>query len=297
MIYIFAATLMACGSQKSENGNQPVADTTAVVTDTVAPKDSLAMVEEEDKLLKTLLPDLCSRKFPTAEEMKMWDLVIDKDVEYKKLPVLARALVRAYFGKQFWGWNGDTELKCHDDCAFAPVNGDFYATGDEGWYGVWPKTVVASSISHNEGTNYDVKEIVRDGVIKPWCSAVGKAEGATVTCKFKLDKMKPKLTMIDLNNGFCHTEKQWKNHGRVAKLQLLLDGKPLKTYDLEDTPDNQVLDIKPISPKNLNTPFELTFKVLKVYPGAKYNDVSISFLSFSDSEGAVFEDEESKESY
>ena len=296
MIYIFAATLMACGSQKSENGNQLVADTTAVVADTVAPKDSLAMVEEEDKLLKTLLPDLCSRKFPTAEEMKMWDLVIDKDVEYKKLPVLARALVRAYFGKQFWGKSEEQPEVDYEKAAFYPAYGEYLGIGDIENYDLWADSVYASSISHNEGTKYNVKEICRSGLYKPWCSAVGKPEGESITCLFKL--IKRPLNYMTITNGFCHTEKQWKNHGRIAKLQMLVDDHPIKTFTLEDTPKFQGLEFPAIQPKSDGTPVKVSFKILKVYPGAKYNDVSITLLTFASNMVIDDElDEESKESY
>ena len=114
----------------------------------VVPKDSLAMVEEENKLLETLIPDLCSRKFPTEEEMKMWYLIIDESGDWKELPVLARALVRAYFGNEFWGLEGWAELR-GDSVAIVPVDGDFDGTGDRVWYGLWPDYVYASSVSYN----------------------------------------------------------------------------------------------------------------------------------------------------
>ena len=133
-----------------------------------------------------------------------------------------------------------------------------------------------------------MKEVVGGGVYKPWCSAVGEAEGASVTCVFKLGK-RP-INGISAINGYCHTEKQWKNHGRVAKMQLIVDGQPYKTFDLEDTPYVPfAIDIDSISPKAQGEPVELTFKILKVYPGDKYNDVSIGHLSFSSEQGADVE--------
>ena len=264
LFFLFSVVLAAWGGQRFAVAQSAVGS--------VEPKDSLAMVEEENKLLETLIPDLCSRKFPTAEEMKMWNLIVEEEKDREELPVLARALVRAYFGNQFWGLDGDSELIA-DSSALVPAYGDFYGTGDLDWYGLWPDSVYASSVSYNEGRKDDVKEVVGGGVYKPWCSAVGEAEGASVTCVFRLGK-RP-INGISVINGYCHTEKQWKNHGRVAKMQLIVDGQPYKTFDLEDTP--YVL--------------ELTFKILKVYPGDKYNDVSIGHLSFSSEQGADAEDE------
>ena len=123
---------------------------------------------------------------------------------------------------------------------------------------------------------------------KPWCSAIGKVEGTSVTCVFKLGK-RP-IDGFSVVNGYCHTEKQWKNHGRVAKMQLMVDGQPYKTFDLKDTPYTQSFDADSISPKTKGGGVELTFKILKVYPGAKYNDVCISHLSFCSYQGADAED-------
>ena len=137
--FLFSVVLAACGGQKTDSAMQLNADSGVVAVDSVMPKDSLAMVKEENELLKTLLPDLYSRKFPTAEEMKMWELVIDGDVAYKDVPVLGRALVRAYFGNQYWGMDGDYEAD-QEKLPLLPAHGDFYATGDLDWYGLWPDT-------------------------------------------------------------------------------------------------------------------------------------------------------------
>ena len=286
LFFFFSVGLAACGGQKTDSAMQLNADS-SVVADSVLPKDSQSMVEEENKLLEKLIPDLCSRKFPTAEEMKMWNLIVEEEKDRKDLPVLARALVRAYFGNQFWGLDGDYELK-GDSSAIIPAFGDFYGTGDLDWYGLWPDTVYTSSVSHNEGKKYDVREIVGGGVYKPWCSAIGKVEGTSVTCVFILGK-RP-IDGFSVVNGYCHTEKQWKNHGRVAKMQLMVDGQPYKTFDLKDTPYTQSFDADSISPKTKGGGVELTFKILKVYPGAKYNDVCISHLSFCSYQGADAED-------
>lgn len=60
---------------------------------------------------------------------------------------------------------------------------------------------------------------------------------------------------------------------------------------MKDTPYTQSFDVDSISPKKNGESVELTFKILKVYPGAKYNDVSISLLSFCSEQGADVEDE------
>jgi hypothetical protein len=111
------------------------------------------------------------------------ELVIDGDVAYKDVPVLGRALVRAYFGNQYWGMDGDYEAD-QEKLPLLPAHGDFYATGDLDWYGIWPDTIYASSVSQDNGKKYDVKNVLGFGVYKPWCSAIDKTEGVSLTFQF-----------------------------------------------------------------------------------------------------------------
>ena len=75
LFFILSVLLTAWGGHRTTDVSFSGADR-SIVTDSMTAKDSLSMVEEENKLLKTLLPDLYSRKFPTAEEMKMWNLLL-----------------------------------------------------------------------------------------------------------------------------------------------------------------------------------------------------------------------------
>ena len=285
--YLFAVMLTACETTKTNKIKSNIVDSVSVNLSQNHPMDSLEMLKEEDELLVKLLPDLCSRKFPTSAEMKMWELIMKKDADYKKLPVLARVLVRAYFGKQYWGEEGNPELNC-ESAALCPVYGDFLGTGDLDWYGLWPDSVHASTTSYYNGASHEAKEMLQGGVYTPWCSECGKTVGTLFTCVFNLNK-RP-INSICINNGFCHTEQQWKNHGRVAKMQLIINDQIYKTYDIKDTPKQQYLDIDSISPTMYGKKIIVSFKILGVYPGNKYDDVSISQLIFNSEYGADFDE-------
>lgn len=83
---LFAVVLAAYGGQRA------VAQSEADACVGVMPNVSLSMVEEENKLLEKLIPDLCSRRFPTAEEMRMWNLIVEEEKDREDLPVLAPCL-------------------------------------------------------------------------------------------------------------------------------------------------------------------------------------------------------------
>lgn len=255
----FLLTFSSCQSQQKQE-NVSVADT----------QDKTLFAE--DSLTARLIADLQTRVFPTEQEIEMWKLITEDNVKRDSLPILGRALVRAFFGTSWWGEDGEPELK-NSTNAFCPVIVDL--TGDLGWYVMYPDSIWVSS---NHST-YIPKELLAGGLMKPWCSAEGDTKD--ITLSFKFDVSSRRLDGISMNNGFCHTEELWKSHGRVAKLQLLIDGAPYKTVELEDTPFNQMLPIDYIPANTRPEPIDVTLQILEVYPGTKYNDVCIGKLYFS----------------
>lgn len=227
---------------------------------------------EEDSLTQRLIADLQTRVFPTEQEIEMWKLITEGDAERDSLPLLGRALVRTFLGTQYWGEDGNPELK-NGSKAFCPVVVDM--TGDFSWYVMNPDSIWSSSCS----STHSHDNITAGGLMNPWCSADGETSG--VTLGFRFDVSSRRLDGISLNNGFCLTEEQWKSHGRVAKLQLVVDGTPYKTLEIEDSPFAQTLHIDPIPAETRTKPVDVAFRILEVYPGTKYKDVSIGNLYFS----------------
>lgn len=258
------------GQQKQNNKSAGIKET----TDSNA-KDVMMDIENqsaEDSLTEILLTDLQTRVFPTEEEIGLWRLITEEGAERDNLPLLGRALVRAFLGTDYWGEDGEPELK-NDSKAFCPVYIDM--TGDYGWYILYPDSIWVSS----KVSTYSPNDILKGGLMNPWCSVEGDTKG--ITLNFKLDVSTRRLDGISLNNGYCHTEEQWNSHGRVAKMQLLVDGVPYKTTELEDTPFRQMLPIDSIPATTRPEPVVVTLQILEVYPGTRYNDVAIGNLYFS----------------
>ena len=88
-------------------------------------------------------------------------------------------------------------------------------------------------------------------------------------------------------NGYYKTEKTWSTNSRVKKLQAYINNKPLALIELNDFRGIQVFNLAPFYKRIENEPTKehlpllkvndiLSFKILEVYPGTKYEDTSIS---------------------
>lgn len=264
--------LSSCQSQQKQDNTPNIEVQEDVESNAPIVESEAKNRSAEDSLTARLITDLQTRVFPTEQEIEMWKLITEDNVKRDSLPLLGRALVRAFFGTSWWGEEGEPELK-NNTKVFCPVIVDL--TGDYGWYVMYPDSIWVSS---NHST-YIPKELLSGGLMKPWCSTEGKT--SDIMLSFRFDVSSRRLNGISMNNGFCHTEELWKCHGRVAKLQVLVDGTPYKTLDIEDTPFLQMLPIDSIPASTRPEPVVVAFQILEVYPGTKYNDVSIGNLYFS----------------
>ncbi len=273
-IILLSLAVMACSHSKTDTKSAS-ADSGSYITSQTQ-KKALTPQEEEDFLVNKLNEEFKTRSFPTEEEMKMWEL-IDTNTNADCLPPLAKALIRLFYGNEYWGNEGNPELDCSSEHKIlCPLIVDI--TGDHTWYAFWPDTVFASSVSHKEGKKYEPEDVTCGGFYKPWCSAEGETVGANMT--FRFDVREKHIEGFSIHNGYCHTEAQWKSHGRIAKMQILVDNEPYKTVELEDNPFSQWIYYDTIPKKCRKQPLDITFKVLSIYPGTKYKDVSIGNVYF-----------------
>lgn len=89
---------------------------------------------------------------------------------------------------------------------------------------------------------------------------------------------------IEVFNGYCKSEETWKANSRVRKLKLYINSEPLCYIELQDTWQYQTVDLSHLisgydtSPHKLVEGDILTFEIVSVYPGEKYDDVGLSEL-------------------
>lgn len=71
---------------------------------------------------------------------------------------------------------------------------------------------------------------------------------------------------LDLANGVCMSEEQWKKHGRVKKIRLHYNDKPFRDLLFADSRHWQRLEFPDILAHSGDT---MTLEILEIYPGEK----------------------------
>ncbi|MDW3650313.1 MAG: hypothetical protein R8P61_24780 [Bacteroidia bacterium] len=92
-----------------------------------------------------------------------------------------------------------------------------------------------------------------------------------------------KVTHLEIHNGYCKSEKAWKENSRVKQMAFYVNGELFGKLNLADTYQKQIFEIGKLGGKS-EEKLTLTFRILEVYPGAKYKDTAISEINF-DGEG------------
>lgn len=147
-----------------------------------------------------------------------------------------------------------------------------------GWH------VKASSTLAPQHTNYYIADNISDyDTFTAWVAGGHKyGLGETITFTFtKEDFAKANIgEKINFNgflvvNGYCKTEKTWKENTRVKRILICHNSKPLYEVLLHDN-----MNMQEISFENmwLVPGDKVTIKILEVYPGTKYKDTAISEL-------------------
>lgn len=113
-----------------------------------------------------------------------------------------------------------------------------------------------------------------------WVEGVsGPGIGQTLTYEFPGSC--PRITTINILNGYVKSDKAWSQNNRVAQLMLYYRDQPLAILDLEDTRDMQQFQVDTLGYNDPDAPkWQLRFEILKVYPGTTYDDTAITELWF-----------------
>ena len=99
----------------------------------------------------------------------------------------------------------------------------------------------------------------------------------------------PNIKKIIFVNGYIKSDKSWRDNSRVSVLLMYVHGKPYARLHLKDVKNEQVFILPSMlftSKRGRNTASfsknkVITFEILDVYPGDKYQDTAISELYFS----------------
>ncbi len=147
------------------------------------------------------------------------------------------------------------------------------------WYcGGGPNKIESSShLKAQNDLNYVPDNIHDFSLRTAWIEGKnGNGIGESVTYYF--DRQSPLVTKLMIYNGYMKTEQTWKNNGRVKTFKLYINSKPYAILNLQDTIAEQIYDISQFS--DTTGIQSLTFEILAVYKGEKYEDIAISELIF-----------------
>jgi hypothetical protein len=193
-------------------------------------------------------------------------------------------------------------LTAEDKLFFEQVNYDYenemrseyYSVVGEGcsWYcGGGPDSVSASSyLKSNIATIDYLPRNAHDFSFKTaWVEGVpGYGTGEYLVYYFK--PTAPRITTINIANGYVKSKKAYRENSRVKKLKMYIDDKPFAILNLKDTLLEQSFNFEPIGRFNPDVKLEaleklpgwtMKFEILEVYKGDKYDETAISEINFS----------------
>ena len=157
------------------------------------------------------------------------------------------------------------------------VLGHFYSAACS-WYcgGEISKVSSSSALS----AKYDGENAHDFSLLNVWAEGVpGNGEGEYLIYTFP--GRCPRITTVEILNGYTKTEKAWLDNGRVKRLRMYYNGEPYAILELEDTRRLQSFDVGILGYHDASSPdWTLKFEIIDVYPGDKYADTVITELFF-----------------
>lgn len=186
---------------------------------------------------------------------------------------------------------GDVEVDAADSAAF---NEMLYTIGETrespcevigmecSWYcGGGPDSVWASSTLAPIGTKkYDAQQAHDLDYCAVWSEgAAGNGVGQWLAYRFAPES--PRLHTVLVSNGLVQNAEAWKNNNRVKRLLVSENGVPVVELHLEDSRDDQAFKLPRLfGQRSDGKSMVLTFTILEVYPGDRFEDAVISEIWF-----------------
>lgn len=105
-----------------------------------------------------------------------------------------------------------------------------------------------------------------------WCEGVpGNGKGQWI--EMRIDRGSSFRRLL-IQNGYGKTAKTYRNNGRLKTVGISVDGSAARTVELTDTHD-----IAPIELPNVGLYRHVRITILDVYPGEKYSDTCVDYVS------------------
>jgi hypothetical protein len=183
-----------------------------------------------------------------------------------------------------WYYYADEDAYFYDDPWFVGL------LGGCSWYcgGIVDTIIATSSRKAPDSIGWDVHALHDFDLRTAWMEGKkGKGRGAKVTFWFPANTAT--VTTIVLYNGDMRTLGSWRKNGRVKKLKVYADNRPVAMLHVRDIVASQRFEIGEFSTQD--KPLSLTFEIRKVYKKRMNDDTAITEINFdgTDSHGYLEE--------
>lgn len=150
------------------------------------------------------------------------------------------------------------------------------------WYcGGGPDSIRATSSLEAQGDRtYDPANAHDLDYCTAWCVGVpGPGIGQSLTYRFGPDS--PRLHTVKVSNGLVTSPTAWRANNRVKRLRMLENDSLVADLHLADSMADQVFALPRLFGKRPDgRPMDLTFIILEVHPGERYDDTVITEIWF-----------------
>lgn len=149
------------------------------------------------------------------------------------------------------------------------------------WYcGGGPSGIKTSSaLASQKDNTYIATNAFDDDLSTAWVEGV-KGYGIGEYIEFYFRALSPRVTTIEIYNGYYKSEKTWADNSRVKKFKLYVNDRPYAILELQDVKAVQRFEIEPMQSKIPDKDLVLKFEIMEVYKGNKWDDVAISEIGF-----------------
>lgn len=133
----------------------------------------------------------------------------------------------------------------------------------------------SSELEPQSGVYYSVNNLIDNNEATCWTEGVngdGIGEKVTIVCNGIAT-----INRIIIHNGYCKSEKLFYENNRVKKIKITFDNGESVIADLSENFSDRVTVI-PVSTVQTSA---ITFEIMEVYKGSKYDDTCISEIVFA----------------
>lgn len=131
---------------------------------------------------------------------------------------------------------------------------------------------VSSTLSPQSGNTYGPDNLLDGNDRTAWCEGVsGNGEGQEI--EIAIFDASP-FRRITIQNGYAKSQKVYQNNGRIRTIEVQTDRGDRFRTQLPDTPSAVIVNLPQLAEYR-----GIYIKVIDVYPGAKYQDTCLNFIS------------------